>query len=179
MATVLGLFDNRDNAQRAIEQLRNGSIESNKIGVTMRSPEDAQQVATDTDMGVAGGAAAGAVGGGVLGLIAGLLVGVGTVAIPGVGPVVAGGWLASALIGAGVGAAAGGLVGALVDAGVPEEEAKLYQTGVKRGGVLVTARVPDGQEQAALNILNTNGARNIRNDAGTLYADENYRYGTK
>src|SRR6478609_8415847 len=180
MATVVGLFENTTQAQSAVEQLRASGISPSDISVAMQTGEatTTQTVATDTGTG-GGGVVTGAVGGGVLGGLAGLLVGIGAIAIPGVGPLAVGGPLATTLIGAGIGAAAGGLVGALVDAGVPEEEAHMYEAGVKRGGVLVTARVPDGQEQAALNILNTNGAGNIRNDAGTLYADENYRYGTK
>src|SRR5947209_4285432 len=160
MATVVGLFDNRDNAQAAIEQLRNGGIESNKIGVAMRSREETQEVTADT--GVAGGAATGAIGGGALGAIAGLLVGMSTLAIPGIGPIVAGGWLASTLIGAGVGAAAGGLVGALVDVGIPEEEARMYQTGVERGGVRVTAQVAEEQATWARDVMNKKGARDVR-----------------
>src|SRR5689334_24914130 len=92
MATVVGLFDTRDDAQGAIEQIRAMGIDANKISVVMRSKEETQDFAEDT--GVAGGAVTGAVGGGVLGGLAGLLVGIGALAIPGIGPVVAGGWLA-------------------------------------------------------------------------------------
>jgi uncharacterized protein (TIGR02271 family) len=76
--------------------------------------------------------------GGVLGLLAG----VGALAIPGIGPIIAGGALASTLAGAGIGAAAGGLVGALVGMGVPEEEARYYDRAVREGGILVTVRAP-------------------------------------
>src|SRR6266540_5035122 len=110
MATVVGLFDTRDRAQAAIEQLRSsGMIEPDKISVVMRSREETQEIVNDT--GVGGGAVTGAIGGGVLGGLAGLLVGIGALAIPGIGPIVAGGWLASTLVGAGIGAATGGLVG--------------------------------------------------------------------
>jgi hypothetical protein len=118
--------------------------------------------------------------GGALGGLAGLLIGIGAITIPGIGPVVAAGplgtALASTLVGAGIGAATGGIIGALVDAGVPEEEARLYQTGVERGGVLVTARVPAGQEQATLDVLNANGARDVNADASN-YNNPNWRYG--
>jgi hypothetical protein len=66
-------------------------------------------------------------------------------AIPGVGPVVAAGWLVAtavgAVVGSGAGAAAGGLVGSLTEAGVGEDDAHVYVEGVRRGGTLVTARV--------------------------------------
>ena len=97
---------------------------------------------------VAEDAAAGAGVGAVIGGTGGLLAGLGVMAIPGVGPVVAAGWLAAtavgALGGAAVGGATGGIVGALTDAGVPESDAHVYAEGVRRGGALVTARV-DGE----------------------------------
>jgi len=169
MATVVGLFDNSAQAQTAVEQLRANGVPSNDIGVAMRSGDAANTVTTTTDTTVAkdtgSGIVTGAVGGGVLGGLAGLLVGIGAIAIPGLGALVVAGPVATTLIGAGVGAAAGGLVGALTEAGVPEEEARVYETGVKQGGVLVTARVPSGMEQQARDILNANGARDIRNSA--------------
>jgi hypothetical protein len=177
MATVVGLFDSTSQAQAAVEQLRASGIAASDIGVAMRSAAGTAGTEVITDTGAAGGAVTGAVGGGVLGGLAGLLVGIGALAIPGVGPIVAAGPLATTLVGAGIGAATGGLLGALVDAGVPEEEARLYQTGVERGGVLVTARVPDGQEMKAQNILNSAGAHDIRNEA-SMYSNPNYRYGT-
>ncbi|MGA7732078.1 MAG: general stress protein, partial [Chloroflexia bacterium] len=178
MGTVVGLFDNTTQAQNAVQQLRNSGINVNDIGVAMRSV-DTTGTTEVVDTGVSG-AATGAMTGGALGGLAGLLVGIGALTIPGIGPVVAAGplgtALATTLVGAGIGAATGGIIGALVDAGVPEEEARLYSTGVERGGVLVTARVPDGQEQMALSILNDNGARDIRGDSAN-YSDPNWRYG--
>ena len=56
---------------------------------------------------------------------AGLLAGLGVLAIPGLGPVVAAGWLASTTLGVMAGAATGTIVGALTEAGVSEEEAPL------------------------------------------------------
>ena len=74
---------------------------------------------------------------------AGLLAGLGLLAIPGLGPVVAAGWLAATAVGAAAGAATGGLVGALVGAGVSHGEAEVYSESVRRGGTLVSVRVPD------------------------------------
>ena len=81
----------------------------------------------------------------------GFLVGIGALAIPGIGPVVAGGALATAfglgggtaVAGAGIGAAAGGIVGALVGMGIPEEEAQHFEAGFREGGVLVTVNAKD------------------------------------
>jgi uncharacterized protein (TIGR02271 family) len=94
------------------------------------------------------GAATGAIGGGVLGGVIGLLAGVGALAIPGVGPIIAGGTLASTLAGAGIGAAAGGLLGALVGMGVPEEDAKHFDQGFRAGGTLVTVAAGNREEEA-------------------------------
>jgi hypothetical protein len=105
------------------------------------------------------------VGGGLLGGALGLLVGLGALAIPGIGPVLAGGALATAfglgggtaVAGAGIGAAAGGVLGALVGLGIPEHEAKHFEAGFQAGGVLVTV---NGGERAldALTILEHHGA---------------------
>jgi hypothetical protein len=93
-------------------------------------------------------------------------------AIPGVGPVVAAGWLAStaagALAGAAVGGAAGGLIGSLTDAGVPERDAHVYAEGVRRGGTLVTARVDDAKAASAQMVLDRNKAVNL-NERGETY----------
>lgn len=99
----------------------------------------------DAAQGASTGAGTGATLGTVLGGGAGLLAGLGSLAIPGIGPIVAAGWLVAALTGAGVGAAAGGLVGSLTGAGVSEADAQTYQQHVNEGGTLVTARVDDSQ----------------------------------
>ena len=180
MDTVVGLFDNSDRARDAFERLRDSGIPTQDISVVARSADTQADVTrvetTDTGGDAASGAAAGAVGGGVLGGLAGLLVGVGALAIPGIGPIVAAGPIATTLAGAGIGAAAGGLVGALVGAGVPEEEARMYETGVQRGGILVAATVPTGMELAARDIMNAAGARDIRRDVSDHYNDPDFRY---
>ena len=84
------------------------------------------------------GAAAGAGTGGVLGGVFGWLVGIGSLAIPGVGPLIAAGPIMAALAGAGVGAAVGGLSGALIGLGIPEYEAKQYEGKIKQGNILIS-----------------------------------------
>ena len=79
--------------------------------------------------------------GAALGGAAGLLAGLGAFVLPGIGSVVAAGWLASALAGAVAGGAAGGVVGALKEAGVSENDAAGYADAVRQGGTLVTIRV--------------------------------------
>jgi uncharacterized protein (TIGR02271 family) len=88
---------------------------------------------------------------------AGLLAGLGMLAIPGLGPVVAAGWLVSTLVGAGAGAAVGGLAGSLVGAGVDEGDANAYAEGVRRGGALVTVRTTESMVERIVDILDDDG----------------------
>jgi hypothetical protein len=108
----------------------------------------------ETASGLAEGAAAGALTGGVIGGLVGL---VSSLLIPGLGPLVVGGVLASTLMGMGVGAATGGLVGALVGMGVPEEDAKYFDAGLRDGRTLLTVSGRDRAPQAVA-ILEGHGA---------------------
>ncbi len=153
---VAALFPDRYTAERAINDLKDAGFRGDQIGVAMRNEEGQREVTQTTGTNVAKGATSGAVGGGVLGGLAGFLAGVGALAIPGVGPVIAGGVLASTLAGAGIGAAGGGILGALVGLGIPEEHAKYYESGFRSGKVLVT--VSGNRLDEAYNILQRAGA---------------------
>ena len=145
---VVGLFQDQPSAEAAIQRLKAAGFSESQIGVAVRDREQQQALTEDTGAQAAEGAAKGAVGGGVVGGVVGLLAGVGALVIPGVGPIVAGGWLASTLAGAGIGAAAGGLIGALVGMGVPEEDARHFERGFKEGGILVTVQAGNRAEEA-------------------------------
>src|SRR5207237_1907665 len=106
------------------------------------------------------GAATGAGIGATVGGVAGLLAGLGLLAIPGIGPVVAAGWLASTAAAALAGGATGGLIGALTQSGIGEEEAHTYAEGVRRGGTLVTVRVPDTDRARVEAILDRHSPMN-------------------
>ena len=84
----------------------------------------------------------------------GLLAALGVIAIPGIGPLVAAGVLATTLVGAAGGSLVGGLLGALTDYGVDEKDAHVYSEGVRRGGTLVTVRADDARVGEAERILN-------------------------
>src|SRR4029078_6932329 len=118
----------------------------------------------DRSEGAATGTGVGATVGGAAGLLAGL----GLIAIPGVGPVVAAGWLVAALTGAVAGGATGGIVGALSQqAGISDEEAQIYAEGCRRGGALVSAKVADGDGSRVQSILDRSSVRIA--DRGALY----------
>jgi hypothetical protein len=153
--TVSALYDSYADASAAVTALEQAGVDSSDISIMANNSDNwhADDRTSDTAEDAGTGAGIGA----ALGGIGGLLTGLGLVAIPGVGPVVAAGWLAAtaagAAAGAAVGGATGGLVGALTNSGVPEGHAHVYAEGVRRGGTLVTAKVDDalaGRAQAIL-----------------------------
>jgi uncharacterized protein (TIGR02271 family) len=172
--TVVGLFRDRSNAESAIRELKDAGFTEKQIGVAMRNAEEQRELMEDTGSTAAEGAAVGAVSGGVVGGLIGLL---GSLLIPGVGPIVVGGVLASTLAGAGIGAAAGGIIGALMGLGVPEADARHFDEGIRTGGVLVTVDADDRIAHAIAILqhnhadLGPSGVERFR-AAGMLKADE-------
>ena len=183
-ATISRLYDDYTSASRAVNELDAAGIRHSDISLvasnadnwygsdrsgsrttTTRSADSSTTAKVDRDRdGVddrAEGAAAGGGIGAAVGGAAGLLTGLGLMAIPGVGPVVAAGWLVATLAGAAAGGLAGGLIGALTQAGVSEQDANVYAEGVRRGGTLVTARVPDAERARCEAILDCSSV-NIR-----------------
>ena len=114
-------------------------------------------------MGGGEGTATGAVLGGITGGALGWLVGIGALVIPGIGPIIAAGALATTLGGAAIGAAAGGLLGALVDLGIPKEDAEGYEASVRKGSILLTvAARDDEQARAARAVFERHGGGSVR-----------------
>jgi hypothetical protein len=169
--TITKLFDNYADAQKAVEDLRAFGIPDPDISLVASAPADVRNRAGDPaparDRDPRAGERASEAGhdaskgagiGGLLGGVGGLAAGVGLLAIPGLGPVVAAGWLVSTAVGAAAGAAAGGaaggIIGALTHAGVSEEDAHVYAESVRRGGALVSARVDDDRANEVESVLN-------------------------
>lgn len=136
-STYVGLFEDRTDAERAAEALRAEGFKDDEIGYAWKDDGGTHKVG---DSAVKG-AATGAVAGGLLGAAAAVL-------IPGIGPIVAGGILATALTGAAAGAAVGGIGGALVAMGLPDEEAHYYEEEFKRGRTLMTVKNQDRYSEA-------------------------------
>ena len=187
MTVVSRLYDNYSDATRAVSELERAGIPHSDISIVANNAEgwyseDGGVARADRDGRIdrdrdgridrdrdgvddrAEGAAAGAGIGAALGGTAGLLAGLGLLAIPGLGPVVAAGWLASTAALAVAGGATGGLIGALTQSGVSEEDANVYAEGVRRGGTLVTARVPDA-ERARCEAILDRASVNLRDRA--------------
>jgi hypothetical protein len=181
--TVIGVFSDSDDAEDAIETLRDEDYNPKDISIVMQNAREGEVIANNTGASVADGAATGATTGAVLGGIAGLLIGIGAIAIPGIGAILIGGPLAAALglsgaaattvSGAATGALAGGLLGALMGLGVPEEDARVYENRVKAGGILVAVPARPGEEGDVESVLEENGADTIRTlSLRDAYSDE-------
>jgi hypothetical protein len=139
MKTVSRVYDTYSQARDAVGAIETAGVPSGEISLVANKYVSKKYADVDDVSKTATGAGIGGVVGGGAGLLAGL----GLLAIPGLGPVVAVGWLASLAAGAAAGATAGGLVGALVDAGTSDDHAHVYSESVRRGGTLVSARVED------------------------------------
>lgn len=175
MRTMTGLYDNHDDARNAVKALEDAGVSSDDISIVSNNggKDRVEGQGNNAAEGAGTGAGIGAVAGGAGGLLAGL----GILAIPGVGPVVAAGWLAAtaagAVAGAVAGGAAGGIVGAMIESGVPEKDAHLYAEGVRRGGSLVVARVDGSKAPAAESVLAQSRSVDLK-DRRTAYTNEGW-----
>jgi len=150
---VAGLFPDRDSAERAIIDLKQAGFDASRIGVVMRDKNEARDLAADQGARSTEGAVAGGIIGGSLGAI---LVAVGALAIPGVGPFISGGVLASL-----VGGTAGWFVGGLAGLGIPKDEAEYYESQVQQGRALVTVDA-QGRDAEARSIMLRDGAEDLQ-----------------
>jgi uncharacterized protein (TIGR02271 family) len=167
--TITAFFDHYEDASEAVRRLEAAGISHGNISLiasnegdrysshASRTFDGTNHHADDVSDGAGTGATVGTLAGGGAGLLAGL----GMLAIPGLGPVVAAGWLVSTLVGAGAGAAVGGLAGGLIDAGVDENDAHAYAEGIRRGGALVTVRASDTEVDRIVDILDDEGTVNF------------------
>ena len=161
--TVVGVFEDRRQAERAVGELRRAGFPDDRVGFIARErgaagpPEGGCDTNTRTEEGMTAGVLTGGAAGALAGAVAAGL-------IPGVGPVIAAGVFAGALGGAAIGGAAGGVLGALTGMGIPEDEARMYECELSAGRALVTVRV-DGRAADAVGILRRFGAY----DASTGY----------
>ena len=177
MITISRLYGDHETASRVVDELERAGVAAADIAIISNNADgwygdendpSISHKRLDRDLdGVDDrreGADAGAAIGGTVGGVTGLLAGLGMLAIPGLGPVVAAGWLVStAVLGVG-GGVVGGIIGALTQGGTDEDEAKLYAEGVRRGGTMVSVRTPDAERVRVAAILDR-GAIDIRERA--------------
>ena len=203
MEAITGVFKSRDNAEKAVSQLRSLGIPDKRIGILSpgSAPDsvekgvpvtDTEEPGMGTAMGATVGGAMGAAGGATLGLA------VASLAVPGIGPLIAFGMLGAALMGT-VGAAAGSAVGNTVEEelgeGIPHEDVYLFEDTLRHGNSVLIAYAEDGdQADRAREILDNAGAqdmdrlreewwREVRDQERSHYGEEferhesNYRLG--
>ncbi len=162
--TLTRVYNDYASAELAVRELKAAGLGDSHIGIVASNADGWHKPGgSDVDPkhdkdrdgkddraeGAATGGGLGALAGGAAGAAAGL----GLLAIPGVGPVVAAGWLAALASGALAGGAAGGIIGALVESGTSKENAELYIEALRRGGAVVTAKVPDDEYKNYADIM--------------------------
>ncbi len=155
-STIVGVFEDRRQADQAVAELKQAGFGDEQMGLAMRHHDGTGETSTtgqsDTEMGE--GAVAGMLTGLGLGALAGL--GVLSGVIPVIGPAIAGGTLGIILSNAAAGAAVAGVAGALIGYGIPEDEAHYYGQEFEAGRAVVTVRA-DGRADEAMAILRRHG----------------------
>ncbi|MEM8502099.1 MAG: DUF2382 domain-containing protein [Cyanobacteria bacterium P01_D01_bin.1] len=172
---VIGVFQTRAAAERAIDDIKAAGIDMERVSVVAKDADEVSGVDTGLNSNrkheadgnhADDGATTGAITGGAIGGIGGLLVGLGTLAIPGIGPILLAGAeataIATTLAGGAIGAAAGGLVGALIGLGIPEEDARAYNDRVVAGHYLVMVNSYSADVQQAEAILRRHNAEEVK-----------------
>jgi hypothetical protein len=160
--TVVGVFNSVQDAQAAVRDLEAQGISRDEISIVANKNAVGYDTISSVDRDKASDVVADAGIGAAIGGVGGLLLSAaGALTIPVIGPILAAGPIAAALTGAGIGAAAGGLIGALTESGVPEEHARYYAEGVRRGDVLVTVRTDNSRTDKVCNILDTHNAVDV------------------
>ena len=163
---AVGVFANRFDTENALLEIKSSGFPMDNVSVVGRNADSDDQVAgvevqQSIDNKADEGAVAGAVTGGALGGVTGLLVGLGTLAIPGVGPVILAGAaataLATTLAGTAIGAGGASLLGALIGLGVPDNDAQVYSDLLEQGYYLVVIDGTDAQVLHAGEILTRKG----------------------
>lgn len=163
-STIVGVFEMRSQADAAIHELQEAGFRDEQLGFVVRNGEHSVVHGVENgtnEMDTGSGAVAGVVSGGIIGGVVGAAA---ALLVPGVGPAIAGGILIAVLGGVVFGAAAGGILGALTAMGIPEEEARYYESEFSSGRTIITVQTAD-RRQEATSILHRNGGY----DAGTRF----------
>lgn len=158
--TIVGVFNSVQDAHAAVGELQAQGVSRDNISIVANKNATGYNTMEDRDKtsDVVADAGIGAAIGGVGGL---LLSAAGALTVPVIGPILAAGPIAAALTGAGIGAAAGGLVGALTESGIPEQDAKYYAEGVRRGDVLVTIHTDESHADRVCDVLDRHNAIDV------------------
>jgi hypothetical protein len=161
---LFGLAKSEDQAASIVDQLKVAGFSDNDISVLFPDKAGTRHFAHEQHTRASEGAAVGGGSGIVLGAAFGWLVGIGTLAIPGLGPLVAAGPIIAALAGAGGGAVVGGVTGSVIGLEMPEFEALQYDDKMNGGNILISVHTEDGTERER--------AKGIFKNAGAVTAAE-------
>lgn len=159
---AFGIYPTHADAETAIEVLTRSGFPISNVSVLVPGTLGTRDMGTEKATKAPEGAVAGAGSGAVLGGTLGLLVGIGSIAIPGVGPLIAAGPIVAALAGMGAGGAVGGVTGGLIGLGIPEFEAKRYEGRLQKGGLLLSVHCDTSEEVSqAKEILERTGGEGV------------------
>ena len=174
--TITRLYNSHAEARAVVDALRAANVGERNISVLASNADEWHRdnsPATYPDKDFDGrddraeAAGTGAGVGAVLGGTVGALTGLGIMAIPGVGPIVAAGWLVATLAGAAAGGATGGIIGALTEAGATPDEAQVYAESLRRGGAVVSVQTDEADRSRIAAIMDRSSI-DIR-DRGAAY----------
>ncbi|NMB36148.1 MAG: hypothetical protein GX989_07690 [Firmicutes bacterium] len=158
---VVGIFRTQERAKEAIEELKSQGFDEKEISLVAR--EKQEEDFAEEEQGPGGltmgqqDLSEGIFAGGAVGGLTGLLAGAGALLVPGVGPIIAAGPLATFL----TGIVGGGLVGGLIDFGIPEERGRHFEERVKRGDILVSVKAEDDEVEQVTSTLERYGAEDV------------------
>lgn len=160
--SVYAITESQQQTEKIVNRLKAEGFANDRISVLFPDKSSTAEFAHEKNTKAPEGAVAGGVSGGVLGGALGWVAGIGALAIPGVGPFIAAGPLAAAIGGAFAGATVGSIAGALIGMGIPEIEAKRYESKVKDGNILISVHAKNSDEiSLAKKILKENDASDI------------------
>jgi hypothetical protein len=171
---LVGVFDDRLEAERAVDELEHSGFTHDSVAFVLRGSDVVRggtatdAVGTKDEHGMVAGAIAGGVFGGLLGAAAALVV-------PGVGPVLATGILATSLGYAGAGVAIGGILGAMKGAGLSESEAQFYEQQFRSGKAIVTVKA-EGREAEASAILQKHGGYDMHTEGQQAFPHQHHHF---
>jgi cell division septation protein DedD len=160
--SVFGILKSRDQAENVVDRLKGAGFSNEDISVLFPDTSGTRDFAHEQETKAPEGATTGGTTGFIVGGVLGWLAGIGSLAIPGIGPFIAAGPIMAALSGAAVGTAIGGIAGALIGMGIPEYEAKRYESKIKEGNILVSVHADNNDEaDRAKDILEAASAEDV------------------
>lgn len=144
--SIFCLANSRERADRIVAHLKSAYFQPDTISALFADEESSRAFAHDEHTKISDGAMMGASAGGLISGALGWIAGVGVLAIPGVGPFIAAGPITAMLSGPAPGATAGGLVGTLIGMGIPEREARCYESRLINGCILISVHADTYEE---------------------------------